>query len=77
MPRMRYIIPTSDQVRAILSPLSFSELQELAEATGVHLSTIRRVKRGETTRPDVDCVKKLFDHLKPKVVKPEFAGRSK
>jgi len=66
---MRYTIPTSDQVRAVLAPLSFAQMGELAEKTGVPLSTIRRVRCGETARPDVDCVKRLFDHLKPQVVK--------
>jgi hypothetical protein len=66
---MRYTIPTSDTVRAVLAPLSFSQLKALGKETGVPLSTIRRIKAGSTKRPDVDCVKKLFDHLRVKVQK--------
>jgi predicted transcriptional regulator len=64
---MKYTIPSSERVREVLAPITFVEMQELAEKSGVPLSTIRRIRCGETRRPDVDCVRKLFEHLKPKV----------
>lgn len=56
-------IPSAEDVRAALAPLSLKQLDRLAELSGVPATTIYKVKRGETENPGIETVRKFLGHV--------------
>lgn len=56
---MHETIPSAAEVQAALSPLTFAQLERLASMSGVPLTTVYKIKTGETKNPGVDTVKKF------------------
>lgn len=52
-------IPSAEEVRAALAPLSLKQLDKLAELSGVPVTTIYKVKRGETENPGIETVRRF------------------
>lgn len=57
---MDLTFPSSEQVRAALAPLTLSQLERLAELSGVPASTIYKIKRGETKNPGVETLRQFM-----------------
>lgn len=60
---MDITVPTADELRAALSPLSNAQLQELASLSGVPFHTLRKVRSGETVDPGISTVAKFLPHI--------------
>lgn len=56
-------IPSADDVRAALAPLSLKQLDRLAALSGVAATTIYKVKRGETENPGIETVRKFMRYI--------------
>jgi predicted transcriptional regulator len=56
-------VPTADELRLALSPLSNAQLQELATLSGVPFHTLRKVRSGETVDPGISTVAKFLPHV--------------
>lgn len=56
-------IPSAEDVRAALAPLSLKQLDRLAALSGVAATTIYKVKRGETENPGIETVRRFMRHL--------------
>lgn len=54
---------SAEQVQAALAPLSVKQLDHLAELSGVPATTIYKIKRGETTNPGIETVRKFMPHV--------------
>ena len=52
---------TPDQLQAALQD---RRIDKVAEATGIHYNTVRRVARGEARNPTWDTIRRLSDYLK-------------
>ena len=52
-------VPSAEEVRAALAPLSLRQLERLSELSGVPATTIYKVKRGETENPGIETVRKF------------------
>ena len=53
-----------DYVRSRLARTPLAEFEAVSTATGVPLSTIRKLHYGEVQNPRVATVQKLYDHFK-------------
>ncbi len=53
-------IPSAEDVRAALAPLTLKQLDRLAELSGVPATTIYKIKRGETENPGVETVRRFL-----------------
>lgn len=60
---MNDTIPSTEQVRAALAPLNGKQLERLAQLSGVPMTTIYKVKLGETTNPGIETVRKFAPHI--------------
>ena len=60
---MELTIPSAEQVRAQLAPLTLKQLDRLAELSGVPATTIYKIKRGETDNPGLETVGKFAPHI--------------
>lgn len=56
-------IPSVQQVRDALRPLSLKQLEVLAELSGVPATTIYKIKRGETPNPGIETVGKFMPFI--------------
>lgn len=63
MPRMDIDIPTVAAVRDALSHLSMKQLEKLAELSGVPMTTIYKIKLGDTENPGLETVRKFAPHI--------------
>jgi hypothetical protein len=61
---MELTIPTSDEVRAALAPLTPAQMQRLSELSGVPFHTLRKVRTGETGSPGIETVRSFAPHIK-------------
>jgi len=61
---MELDIPSAEQVRAELAPLSLKQLDKLAELSKVPATTIYKIKRGETANPGVETLRKFLPHIR-------------
>jgi hypothetical protein len=57
---MHSAIPSSDEVRTALQPLSRLQLKALGLASGISWHTLYKIKRGEIRQPNVDIVRDLM-----------------
>jgi transcriptional regulator with XRE-family HTH domain len=56
--------PSAAEVRAALAPLVDHQMRRLAALSGVSVSTLYKVKRGEVVNPGIDTVGKFSPHLR-------------
>jgi hypothetical protein len=57
---MEQPIPSAEEIRAVLAPLSMKQLDELGRLSGVPATTIYKIKRGETENPGVETLRKFM-----------------
>jgi predicted transcriptional regulator len=72
-------IPSAQEVRAKLQALSPTTLEALAQRSKVPLSTLVKIKYGQTDNPRIDTVRAIWPELigtegAPEVSKAEEAG---
>jgi len=60
---MNDTIPSTEEVRAALAPLTLKQLDRLALLSGVPATTIYKVKLGETTNPGIETVRKFIGFI--------------
>jgi hypothetical protein len=53
-------IPSAEDIRAALAPLSMKQLDELERLSGVPATTIYKIKRGETVNPGIETLGKFM-----------------
>lgn len=63
-------IPSAEEIRAALSPLSLKQLARLAQLSGVPFTTIYKVKRGETSNPGLETVRQFMPFVRQVREKP-------
>lgn len=68
-------IPPMAAVRARLLLLRDAEVDDLASASGVPASTIRKIRQGVTPNPGFETVRKFFPLLPPVASDTEAAGQ--
>lgn len=56
---MNESIPSAAEVAAALAQLTFAQLERLASISGVPLTTVYKIKSGETTNPGIETVRKF------------------
>lgn len=64
---------SAEAVRAALAPLTLRQLDRLAELSGVPATTIYKIKRGETSNPGIETVRRFLPHINAAWADP--AGR--
>lgn len=67
---MELTLPSVEQVRAALSPLTMKQLERLEELSGVPATTIYKIKRGETENPGVETLRRFLPHIAAVVEHP-------
>jgi hypothetical protein len=60
---MNITVPSPEEIRAALAPLATSQLQRLAELSGVPFHTLRKVASGETASPGIATVRAFAPHI--------------
>lgn len=60
---MNQPIPSIEDVRAALEPLSRRHLDRLEELSTVPATTIYKIKRGEIANPGLDTVRRFLPHI--------------
>lgn len=61
---MNDTIPSAEQVRAALAPLTLKQLDALAALSGVPAPTIYKIRIGQTENPGIDTVGKFMPHVR-------------
>lgn len=61
---MDIIIPSAAEVRQALQPLNMKQLSRLAALSGVPMTTIYKIRRGETPNPGVETVRMFLPHVR-------------
>ena len=56
-------IPSAADIRAALKPLTLKQLERLATLSGVPITTIYKIRRGETSNPGVETVRQFAPHI--------------
>lgn len=56
---MNTTIPSAAEIAAQLAPLKASQIQRLAELSGVPFHTLLKIKSGETGNPRIDTVRQF------------------
>jgi transcriptional regulator with XRE-family HTH domain len=56
-------IPSAETIRAKLAGLSKRQIRRLAELSGVPAPTIDKVRRGETSNPGIETVRRFMPHV--------------
>ena len=60
---MDITIPSIEQVRTALAPLTLKQIDKLASLSGVPATTIYKIKRGETENPGIETVRRMTPHI--------------
>lgn len=60
---MHPVLLGAEQVKQALASLSLRQLERLAEVSGVPVATIYKIKRGETSNPGIETVRKFMPHV--------------
>jgi len=71
---MELTLPSAEQVRAALSPLTMKQLERLEELSGVPATTIYKIKRGETENPGVETLRRFLPHIATVVDQPAITA---
>ena len=56
-------IPSAAEIARRLAPMKASQLQRLAELSGVPFHTLLKIKRGDTENPGIETVRKFAPHI--------------
>ena len=56
-------IPSAQEVRALLAPLTLKGLEAVSAVSGVPFTTIYKIQRGETSNPGIETVRKFLPHV--------------
>lgn len=56
-------IPSVSVVRQSLAALTMRQLEKLAELSGVPMTTIYKIKLGDTENPGIETVRKFAPHI--------------
>jgi hypothetical protein len=56
-------IPSAEEIRAALAPLTLKQLDYLADLSGVPVTTIYKIKLAETANPGIETVRKFLPHV--------------
>lgn len=56
-------VPSIEQIREALQPLTLKQLEALEKLSGVPATTIYKIKRGETTNPGVETIGRFLPHV--------------
>ena len=56
-------VPSIEQVRAALAPLTLKHLDALGRLSGVPPTTIYKIKRGETLNPGIETVRLFMGRI--------------
>lgn len=60
---MNMQIPSAEDVRTALEPLTLKQIDRLAALSGVSAPTLVKIKYGQTEKPGLDTVRAFFDHI--------------
>jgi hypothetical protein len=60
---MKEKIPSAEQVRERLQTLRYGQVEKLAAISGVPVTTLWKVRSGDTENPGLDTVRKFIDHI--------------
>ena len=60
---MQPLIPSAEEIRAALAPLTLKQLDYLADLSGVPVTTIYKIKLAETANPGIETVRKFLPHV--------------
>lgn len=55
-------IPTLDDLRVVLTQLSYPDLRKLSRVSGVPYTTLWKVRSGETPNPRLNTVRAFWPH---------------
>lgn len=67
-------LPSAEQVRAALSPLTMKQLERLEELSGVPATTIYKIKRGETENPGIETLRRFLPHISEAIGSPAITA---
>lgn len=73
---MNDTIPSAEQVRAALAPLTLRQLDALAALSGVPAPTIYKIRIGQTENPGIDTVGKFMPHVRSVLAAPITSASS-
>lgn len=65
---------SAEEVRTALSPLGMAQIDRLAILSGVPPTTIYKIKRGETSNPGIETVRKFMPHIQAALDVPAVQG---
>lgn len=60
---MHPVLLGAEEVKQALAALSLRQLDRLAELSGVPVATIYKIKRGETSNPGIETVRKFMPYV--------------
>jgi hypothetical protein len=60
---MTIVLPTMQEVRAALAPLTMRQIDRLEALSGVPAPTIYKIKLGTTENPGVDTLRRFMPHV--------------
>ncbi len=60
---MENTVPSIEQVRAALAPLTLKQLDVLGQLSGVPPTTIYKIKRGTTANPGIETVRLFMSRI--------------
>ena len=60
---MDNILMSADDVREALEALTQRQLERLSAASGVPLSTLGKIRRGDTLNPGIETVRLFMPHI--------------
>ena len=61
--RMESTLISIHEVQDALAPLTVKQMDRLGELSGVPPTTIYKIKRGETTNPGIETVRKFMPYV--------------
>lgn len=71
---MELDIPSAAVVRQALADLSLKQLEKLAEMSGVPMTTIYKIRLGDTENPGIETVRKFAPHIAAAAADPTKAA---
>lgn len=71
---MEHPLPSAEDIRAALAPLSMKQLEALERLSGVPATTIYKIKRGETGNPGIETIGKFMPFVPILLAATEASG---
>lgn len=63
-------LPSAEEIRGRLAPLTLRQIERLADLSGVPATTIYKIKRGETKNPGVETLRQFMPHVDAALIDP-------